>query len=43
MAILLGKVKRKKEKLVEYCLNQPAARTAQELIVCVAKPNAWKK
>ena len=33
----------KKKKLVEYCLSQPAARTAQELIVCVAKPTAWKK
>ena len=33
----------KKNKLVEYCLNQPAARTAAELIVCVAKPMAWKK
>ena len=33
----------KKKKLIQYCLNQPAARTAQELIVCVAKPMAWKK
>ena len=33
----------KKKKLVQYCLNQPAARTAQELIVCVAKPMAWKQ
>jgi len=35
--------KEKKSKLVNYCLNQPAARTAAELIVCVAKPMAWKK
>ena len=35
--------KNKKNKLIEYCLNQPAARTAAELIVCVAKPMAWKK
>ena len=33
----------KKKKLVEYCLNQPAARTAQELIVCVARPMAWRE
>ena len=33
----------KKKKLIQYCLNQPAARTAQELIVCVAKPMAWKE
>ena len=32
-----------KEKLKEYCLNQSAARTAQELIVCVARPDNWKK
>ena len=35
--------KEKKSKLVDYCLNQPAARTAAELIVCVAKPMAWKE
>lgn len=32
-----------KEKLREYCLNQSAARTAQELVVCVARPDKWKK
>ena len=37
------KSKEKKKKLVEYCLNQPAARTAQELIVCVARPTAWSE
>ena len=37
------KSKEKKKKLVEYCLNQPAARTAQELIVCVARPMAWRE
>ena len=33
----------KKEKLKEYCLNQSAASTAQELIVCVARIDTWKK
>ena len=33
----------KKEKLIDYCLGQPAAKTAQELIVCVARPDTWKK
>ncbi len=33
----------KKDKVKEYCLNQSAARTAQELIVCVARPDNWKK
>ncbi len=32
----------KKAKLVNYCLNQPAAATAQELIVCVARYDNWK-
>ena len=32
----------KKNKLIEYCLNQPAAQTAQELVVCVARPDSWK-
>jgi len=32
----------KKEKLIDYCLGQPAAKTAQELIVCVARPDTWK-
>ena len=32
----------KKAKLVEYCLNQPAASTAQELVVCVARYDNWK-
>ncbi len=33
-----------KKKLVsEYCLNQPAARTASELIICVARRDTWKK
>jgi nitroreductase len=35
--------KEKKNKLINFCLNQPAARTASELIVCVAKPLSWKK
>jgi nitroreductase len=33
----------KKAKLVEYCLSQPAASTAQELIVCVARRDTWKR
>lgn len=32
----------KKKKLVNYCLGQPAAATAQELVVCVARPDKWK-
>lgn len=31
----------KKKKLVEACLSQPAARTAAELIVCVARTATW--
>ena len=37
------KNKEKKERLKEYCLNQSAAKTAQELIVCVARTDTWKK
>lgn len=37
------KTKEKKDKIKEYCLHQSAARTAQELIVCVARPDNWKK
>ena len=33
---------KKKEKLIAYCLNQPAASTAQELVVAVARPDFWK-
>lgn len=33
----------KKAKLVEACLGQSAARTAQELIVVVANPSLWRK
>ena len=32
----------KKNKLIEYCLGQPAAKTAQELVVAVARPDFWK-
>ena len=32
-----------KKRMQSYCLNQSAARTAQELIVCVARPDNWKK
>jgi nitroreductase len=31
----------KKQQLVKYCLNQPAAVTAKELIVCVARLDTW--
>lgn len=32
-----------KKKLIKYCLNQSAARTAAELIVVVASPKSWKR
>ncbi len=32
----------KKADLVRYCLSQPAAATAQELIVAVARPDFWR-
>jgi nitroreductase len=32
----------KKQKLIKYCLNQPAAKTAKELVVAVARPDFWK-
>lgn len=31
-----------KKTLAKYCFNQPAARTAQELVVAVARPSLWK-
>ncbi len=33
----------KKAEIVEACFNQPAAKTAQEIIVCVARLDTWKK
>jgi nitroreductase len=33
----------KKKQLVQFCLNQPAAATAQELVVCVARLDTWKR
>jgi len=33
----------KKKKLVKYCLSQPAARTAAELVVAVARPDRWRE
>ncbi len=33
----------KKKALVKACFSQPAARTAQEIIVCVAKIKTWPK
>lgn len=32
-----------KKKLVALCLGQPAASTAQELVVCVARLDTWKR
>ena len=33
----------KKRELVKFCLGQPAAATAQELVVCVARLDTWKR
>jgi len=33
----------KKQKLIEACLNQNAARTAKQLVVVVANVSNWKK
>ncbi|WP_338636224.1 nitroreductase family protein [Spirobacillus cienkowskii] len=33
----------KKLQIVEACLSQPAAKTAAEIIVCVARTNTWKQ
>lgn len=33
---------RKKSEIVEACFNQPAAKTAQEIVVCVARLDTWK-
>jgi nitroreductase len=33
----------KKAEVVKACLSQPAARTAQEIIVCVARIDQWKE
>jgi nitroreductase len=33
----------KKSKLVEACLSQPAAKTAQELVVVVARTDTWRR
>lgn len=33
----------KKQALVRLCLGQPAAATAQELVVCVARLDTWKR
>tara|TARA_B110000285_G_C15124665_1_gene619409 strand:- start:1274 stop:2053 length:780 start_codon:yes stop_codon:yes gene_type:complete len=33
----------KKQLLVDACLGQPAAATAQELVVFVARPDLWKR
>lgn len=32
----------KKQKVVEACLSQPAAATAQELIIAVSNPQMWR-
>ena len=33
----------KKAIVAKYCMNQPAARTAPELIVCVARRDTWRR
>jgi nitroreductase len=33
----------KKQTIVKACLSQPAAKTAAELVVCVARTNTWKR
>ncbi len=33
---------RKKSEIVEACFSQPAAKTAQEIIICVARLDTWK-
>jgi nitroreductase len=33
----------RKKRLVELCLSQPAAATAQELVVCIARRDTWKR
>lgn len=33
----------KRARLVEACLSQPAAKTAAELVVCVARRGTWRK
>lgn len=33
----------KRQRLVECCLNQPAAVTARELVVCVARLDTWRR
>lgn len=37
------KTPEKKKELAKLCMNQPAARTAPELIVCVARRDTWRK
>lgn len=37
------KTPEKKKMVAKFCYNQPAARTAQELIVCVARRDTWNK
>lgn len=37
------KSREKREKLNYYCLNQPTARTAAEIVVVVSRPKMWKK
>lgn len=33
----------KKSKLIKYCMDQPTAKTASTLIVCVARTQSWKQ
>ncbi len=34
---------KKKSQVVEACFNQPAAKTAQEIIICVARIDHWRE
>lgn len=36
------RTKNTKEELIKACLSQPAAKTAAELIVCIARTDTWK-
>jgi len=37
------KDQKKKQLIIEACFSQPAAKTAQALIICVARTDTWKR
>ena len=43
LGVVPGASSQMKEKLVEACLGQPAAATAPELFVFVARPDLWRR